>query len=249
MAVSKIFKSSALYISLAVTAAIAAGVLTLQYLGDTEKRVIKSYDSVNVMVSKDVLPKGTSLRSALDQGIIEQTQYPLKSRPNGSIEQVDANNENLVALNEVAPGQVLFKANFGTTILGEGDISIPNGKIALTIKLNYESKIGSFIRPGSNIIVFATTNSVGGNSDRQTRTIVRTAVVLAVGTQSASSKIPDKPDSDIANYITLAVNQREAEKLVHASRTMNIYAGLLSENSITFANDGVDDKTIFGSGN
>lgn len=247
MAVSKIFKSSALYISLAVTAALAAGVLTLQYLGDTEKRVIKSYDSVNVMITKDVLPKGTSLKSALAQGIIEQTQYPVKSRPDGSIEQVDKNNESLIALKEVGPGQVLFEANFGTKILGQDDLSIPMGKIALTVKLNYESKIGSFIHPGSNIIVFATTNPTGSNPVRETRTIVRTAVVLAVGSQSAKSNVADKADSEIANFITLAVTQREAEKLIHASLTMSVYAGLLSENSTTFANSGVSDKSIFGS--
>lgn len=245
MAISKIFKSSALYISLAVTAALTAGVLTLNYLSDTEKRVIKSYDNVNVMITKDVLPKGISLKSALEQGIIEQTQYPVKSRPDGSIESVDATNQDLLALTEIGPGQVLFKANFGTKVLAEGDIAIPAGKLAVTVQLKYESKVGSFIHPGSNIILFATTNATGGNTQRVTKTLIRSVLVLAVGTQSASSKTEIAPDSQVANFITVAVSQREAEKLVHAAQSMSIYAGLLSENSNTLAGDGVDDKTVF----
>lgn len=246
MAVSKLFKSSALYVSLAITFALVAGVLTLQYLGDTEKRVIKSYDNVNVLVSKDIVPKGTSLRSALDQGIIEQVQYPVKSRPDGSFEAVDSTNEKLLALSEIGAGQVLFKANFGTKVLAEGDIAIPAGKLAITIQTSYETRVGSFIHPGSNIILFATTNPTGTTGSRETRTLVRNVLVLAVGTQSANSKPSAAPDKQIDNYITVAVTQREAEKIVHAAKTMTIYTGLLSENSTTFADDGVSDKTIFG---
>ena len=93
-------------------------------------------------------PQGRRQRPAHRQG-----HPPAKSVPGDHLKAVDTTNESLLALGDIAPGQYILNSQFGTTPTGRKAISVDPGMVALTITLADASRVGTFLTPGSRIII------------------------------------------------------------------------------------------------
>lgn len=230
------------------------GITSLQaysYLSGADARAIKSFDAVKVLVSVGQITEGVSLGDAQRQGLIETKLFPLNSRPAGSLEEVKATNKDLVAQLTIKPGQVLFTENFDLFKGNTGLLNVPKGQIALTVELNYATRVGNFMLPGARIVIFATSAGQAGVTDRRTVVLLEDIEVLAVGARIARSTetLPVTGESTESNFVTVAVSDRQAEKLIQASQTGTIQAGLLADSTLVTKSSGVTDKNIYSGGN
>jgi pilus assembly protein CpaB len=75
---------------------------------------------------------------------------------------------------------------------------------------------------------------------------------LAAATGDGGAKTSGALASDNAGVtgdtvlVTVAVDQRQAEKLIHAAQTGAIYLALVTDSSKTAPGAGVDNRTVFG---
>ena len=214
---------------LGATLALFALVLIFQYLSNAEDRVLKSFDSVKVLVATESISRGTTLADADARKLIEIRTYPAETTPLSSLQKISTINANQVALMDIAPGQILVSEIFGDRIKPAINFNLPAGKVAITINLTYAARVAAFLKPGVNVALFSTTNEQN-NRVPTTTTVFRSIQVLAIGQQIDPEKPADS--GEIADFVTVAVNYDQASKLIQAIQTSRIYLALLTDSSL-----------------
>src|SRR6478735_8073580 len=148
-------------ITAAVLLAIVGVVAVVLYANGADQRAVASAQPRTVFVSTQSVPAGTTLNDAIAGGLIIETSLPAKSVPAGSLTAVTDDNKNLLALSEIAAGEYIQSARFGTTPQGNQAIRVPNGQLAVTVSLKDPAKVGTFVTPGSHIVLY---NTVGAGT-------------------------------------------------------------------------------------
>jgi pilus assembly protein CpaB len=218
-------------ITAAVLLAIVGVVAVVLYANGADQRAIASAQPRTVFVSAQAVPAGTTLNDAVAGGLVVETSLPAKSVPAGSLTAVTEDNKNLLALSEIAPGEYIQSARFGTTPQGSQAIRVPNGQIAVTVTLSDPAKVGTFVAPGSHIVLY---NTILPSPGSEVHVLFDDVLVIAVG---ATSLTPVQPTGEAtaasnqgATLITLALKPEQAPRLVEAINTPEVqfplYAGL-----------------------
>lgn len=220
-------KRSSVAIRLLFVAAAISAIVSLfllyTYVATAEDRVLKSLDSAKVYVAVSTLAKGTSLNDALSAKTIEQRSYPVQSLPKNSIQEVTPEIGTLVALSDIAPGQILLVEAFGERVSPKVDVNPGAGKVAVTVELGFGAKLGNFLKPGVEVSIYATTATEA--EGRVTKLLFERIQILAIGGQVDG----ETPTSDAAsNFVTFAVNVDEADKLIEAAQSASLYLALPS---------------------
>lgn len=234
-------KNRVLPLVVAFTLAVIAAISVFLYVGSTENRVLAQQQTAQVYVTAEQIPAGRTLQSALDAGQIRLTEVPSQNAPAGSVNVVDVSNGSLMALADIPAGQVVFAQAFGTEQPDASPLEVPEGKAAVTVELADPARVGSFLRPGSQIAVFATIENSADKS-KTTKLLLDRVSVLAVGPTTQPQETTQ--DAGASALITLAVDQTQAEKLIHGTQTGSLYFALLDA-ATKFTNDaGVTDSAM-----
>lgn len=257
-------------LALAVAALLAlcgVGAVVLYAQGATQ-RAVASSQPASVWVSDKLVPAGTTLADAVDKGLVQRTSVPRTSLPAGALGEVTKDNRSLVAVNDIQPGEFVLAARFTTTAVGEQAISVPQGQVAVAAQLSDPAKVGSFVRPGSRIVVFdtyamtatatvkgttetgTTVTSTATDTGQETKVLLPDALVIAVGSTSLSpaedgSAAPAPASGDNTVLVTLALSPDDAARLVHAIQTGKLYAGLRGSDVDIPASTAVSDTSLF----
>lgn len=242
-------------IILAVLLAIIAAALVFFYTRGAEQRVLDEQQPVTVLVTTSTVPRGISLGDAVAGGLAEETQVPADMAPTGALGGVTPENSGLLAINQVNPGQILLATNFASELPDITPVSIPDGLIAIAISLGDVQRVGNFLRPGAEVVIFnsyttgvAPVEGEAATGDLTTRVLVDRALVLGVGeTATAPTTNPDGTTTTQApsSLITLGVDQAEAEKIIQASQTGSLYFGLLGDGTEVVRSNGTTDGNLF----
>jgi len=228
----------------AVVLAILAAVLVFLYTKGADQRVLADQQPVDVLVSSALIPQGMSLGDAVSGGLAEQTQVPGAMNPAGSIAGATPENSALLALNDVTPGQILLSDNFAAQLPDTTSIPVPDGQIAVSFTLADPERVGSFVRPGSEVVIFDT--SASGESGLVTRVLLDRVLVLAVGDSTESGATnADGTTAAPSALLTVGVDQAQAEKLIQAIRTGSLYLGLPGAGTDVVKSQGVGDGNLF----
>jgi pilus assembly protein CpaB len=239
----------------AVVIALVGAVLVLLYARSADQRALAAQSPTDVYVSAADIPAGTSLRDAVRTDLLTQTQVPAASLPAGALTTVDENNAALVALTDIPPGEYVLSAAFGEQALGEQAIQVPAGDLAVSMQLSDPARVGTFVRPGSHLSIFATheedTGGSGGSTTGDgtettssvatgptTQVLLPDVLVIAMG---ASALTPgevqvdengqpvqqeNQQDQEQSFLVTVAVDPEDAARLVHGINNFTLYAGL-----------------------
>jgi len=243
-------------ILLAVLLAVVAAGLVFFWIRGAEQRAVEEQQPVTVLVSTSTIPRGIALGDAVAGGLAQQTQVPANTVPAGAITGVTADNTSLLALSNVNAGQILLSTNFVSELPDISPVAIPDGLMAISIEMGDVQKVGNFLRPGSEVVIFnsysgsGTTDANGNTSsaDLTTRVLVDRAVVLGIGeTASTPATNPDGTPATItpSSLITLGVDQSEAEKIIQASQTGSLYFGLLGNGTDVTGSNGTTAGNLF----
>lgn len=224
---------------LATIFSLFALVLIFQYLASAEERVLKSFDTVEVLVATESISRGTSLKDAESEKLIEVRTYPAKAVPLSSLQEISATAGNLVALIDIVPGQILVSEIFGDRVKPAINFDLPTGKVAITLNLTYEARVAAFLKPGVNVALFAT-SAEQNNRPSSTTVLFRSIQVLAIGQQVDPNESAET--GEVANFVTVAVNYDQASQLVQAIQNSRIYLALLTDSSLVGAQMKIEIK-------
>jgi pilus assembly protein CpaB len=248
----EVMKRPIVPIAIAVLLALLAGVLVFMYTSSVEDRAQEGQQSVSILVSTAVIPLGMTLGDANAGGIVTSSEITEKLKPAGSLSEVTSENAALVAQADIAPGQILMATSFGLAVPVSAPLAVPEGLMAVSIAMEGPGKVGSFLRPGSQVAVFgtvtATATDPGGQPVLSSRVLLDRVLVLAIGDITAASQSSATAESWQNTLVTLAVDQTQAEKLVQASRTGSLYMALLADTTTLKPSAGVSEQNLFDQG-
>ena len=144
-----------LAVFVAVVLAVVGAGLVIVYASNADKRAIAEAQPTTVWVAQKLIPSGTTLKDAERTKLIAETEVAAKAVPAGALKDINADNNALLALSDVQPGEYLLAARFGSTPVGEKAIEVPAGMLAVSVELSDPARVGRFVTPGTHIAIYA----------------------------------------------------------------------------------------------
>ncbi|WP_374967937.1 Flp pilus assembly protein CpaB [Terrabacter sp. BE26] len=246
---------------LALLLAAAGGGLVLVYAKNADQRALAGAQLAGVWVAQKLVPAGTTLKAAEEQGLLTHTKVSAEAVPAGALEEINAGNRELLALSDVQPGEYVLAARFGTTPPAEKAIEVPAGKLAVSVQLSDPARVGTFVTPGSHIAIYtsykikalgddARSKKINDNDIKGTSVLLDDVLVIGVGTSALAA--PAKTDGAAAPaanstgvLVTVAVPPGDAAKLIHGVANYTLYAALRGSGVKIDPNQQANDLNLF----
>lgn len=214
------------------------------YVSKADSRAQANEAQKTVLVAKKLIASGTAVNLAKQDGLFGPREMAAKDVPPDTLTDTSSI-KGLTALSDIYPGQPLVRGMFGDTTAATGKLSLPEGKMAMSVELTDPERVAGFVVPGSEVAIFATLKYVGGvkngTEDDFTQLLLPKVSVLGIGQESlrtvsnpdaSSSPSPNAQDKVPVTVLTVAVTQDEAQKLAHAAQVGKLYFALLSPTSV-----------------
>lgn len=256
-----------LAIVVAVLLALAGAALVIVYAKNADQRAVARAQPTKVWVAQKLIPSGTTLKDAQRTELIVQTQAAAKGVPTGALRDINAENNSLLALSDVQPGEFLLEARFGTTPVGEKAIEVPAGKLAVSVELKDPARVGTFVRPGTHIAIFSSykikalgddeaSKRINDNDVHGTAVLLDDVLVIGMGDaalaaperKSADSEGDEKQSKSPSFLVTVAVTPAQATRLIHGITQYELYAALRGSDVKIDPKSQVSDLTVFPEG-
>jgi pilus assembly protein CpaB len=249
---------------LAVILAVIGTIAVLAYVNAARSEVAEGQEAVSVLIANQRIPAGTSGASLRERELVDEVVMPALSVPESALSAVPEELDTLVLTADLQPSQLLLRGMFGPPTMLSGGLTVPENMLAVSVEIEIDQQVAGFVRPGSQISIFNTyaeedTDGDTGTGDgsqenRRTRLLLPRVEVLAVGvygdggvTTTARNGESEDEDSQGTSglVLTVSVDQTDAERLIHATRTGELYLALLTETSEVSPGPGVDGRTLF----
>ncbi|HEX2315751.1 MAG TPA: Flp pilus assembly protein CpaB [Thermomonospora sp.] len=246
-------------ITVVVAVALAAlGSLSVHgYVRTADERALRGQRPVEVLVAARAIPAGTPAARLVPDGYAAARRFPAASVPEGALTGVGDADRDLVLGAGVRAGELIRRALL-VRPGGTQAFVVPDGKIALTVALSDPQRVAGHVVAGSRVAIFLSRRVL--NSDgrprgelTETRLLMSGVDVLAVGPAQPPKDARDKPSfGETTGLVTLAVTQRQAEKLVwsatgpQGAQGTGLYLGLEGGSSrLTETGSGVSSFKVF----
>lgn len=240
-------------IALAIVLALAGTLAVFAYTHNADKRAVAGVRSVPVLIAQKTIPAGTSWKEAGKDGYLAEERLPAISAPSRAVASLSADiPADEVTTGQIAAGQVVVRQMFAQPAAAVGILPIPKEKLALSVSMSDAADVAGFVRPNSEVAIFVTAKlskppatldkgALGGADLYVTKLLIPRVSVLATS-QVAPSDLGKGTGSTSGNkavLLTLAVSQHEAQQIILAQQTAQLYLGLLSDTSKTAPDVGV----------
>jgi pilus assembly protein CpaB len=240
----------------AAVVALLGAAAVMVYANGADARAVASQQPTPVYVVKTLVPAGTTLKDAVQNGLIVKTSVAAKGLPLGALVDVNSGNGGLYSLSDLQPGQYVLAAGFGSKPVGTKAIDVPAGQVAVSINLPDPARVGTFVTPGSRLVLFDSFQSGGGANGSasggiQTRVLLDNVQVIAMGATSLTPSQATKPGDSTGSapaataLLTVAVTPTDAVRLVHGIQTGSLYAALRGTDAKIDLGKVVTQTTLF----
>ena len=251
----------AIAVLLAGLIAVLGAAAVLIYARGADARAVAGAAPRTVYVSEKPVSAGTSLADAVRDRALVKTQVAARAFPVGALAEVTPTNEALVAITDIGVGEYVLASRFGTTPTGRRAIQVPPGQVAVSVRLEDPARVGSFVTPGSRIVIFDTfempaptsspTPTAGNPTQTQaTRVLLGDALVIAMGDTSltpadTNTQNGAQDQTKPTFLVTLALTPLDANRLVHGIQTGALYAGLRGADTTIDPTVQITDYNVF----
>jgi pilus assembly protein CpaB len=253
----------------AIVLAAVGCLAVVAYVRGADRRALAGREAVWTLVATKRIPAGTTGAQIRDGGYAQRVAMPAATVPVDSVEAIDDQLAALAVTADLQPSQLLLRGMFGESTRVSGGLALPDGKLAVSVEMTAAARVAGFVRPGSKVAIFDTFTLRDGKGrvpsgarlsdnyeyNHATRVLLPRVEVLAVGergTTGAATSTPaeagttkDTAKAGLTLLVTLAANQDEAEKLIHASLTGTLSLALLDDTAAIEPGAGVDNNTLF----
>jgi pilus assembly protein CpaB len=193
-----------LLLALAAGGGLALG--TYRYMQNVPVKTV-SMPTRPVVVAAADLELGAQLK-ADDLHVVE---WPASSVPNGAFSTPDE----VVGRGLVMPviqNEPILPMKLAGKDAGSGlPVVIPEGKRAVSVRVNDVIGVAGYVLPGTHVDVLATATPTNSEVDTTTKVVLTNVQVLAAGTKMEQDTEQGKPMA--VNVVTLLVSPDEAERL------------------------------------
>lgn len=234
-------RRSALLLVAALIALVGTALIVL-YVKGVDQRATEGQEMVEVLTASATIETGEDVATAQEAGKFEKSQVRRDDVVEGALTTTSSISDE-VAIGTIYPGEQILAAKFGS--LGDaGTLVIPDDKLAVSVELTDPERVAGFVNPGSEVAIFLSADPVimlpdGGEKSLPpyTRLLLPKVEVIGVGTTSMAAKtITTEAGEEVTEQVprtilTVAVNQKEAEKLIYAARNGDVSFALLTEDS------------------
>lgn len=236
-----------LLIVAALIAVVGAGMVFL-YVQGADDRAKEQQVPVAVLKAVAQIEPGESLADASAAGKIELMDVPTEQKLEGAMDTIGESGA-LVALTRVYPNEQITSSKFGSP--GEQDtLTMPEGRIAISVSVSDTGRVAGFVAPGSKVALFFN-GPVNDGGTEATKILLPEVQVIAVGqttmtTTTATGAEGQRATEDLPlTLFTLAVTQKEAEKVIFAATRGELTFGLLNDDSKIRPGEGVTLSNLF----
>jgi pilus assembly protein CpaB len=234
---------------LAVALAVLGSGAVLVSVNRAEARAVAGQQAVTVLVAGKVIPSGTTAGDA--KASLHEETLPASSVSSDAVAEITPAQETLVTSADLKQGQVLLKSMLVPAAQATGGLTIPEGKVAVTITLCGAEAVAGNVQAGSDVAVFGTivagsTGEISGQPNctgqhkqqigkavGNTRVVIPKVRVIAMGPANQDAKTSGGALSQGAAaqndmlLVTFAASQPEAERLILLTQTSLPYLALL----------------------
>jgi pilus assembly protein CpaB len=193
-----------LLLALAAGGGLAYG--TYNYMQSMQVRT-ESLPTLPVVVAASDLELGAELRP----DDLRVVQWPQNAMPMGAF----SSPEEIVGRGLVMPviqNEPILPMKLAGKDAGSGlPVVIPEGKRAVSVRVNEVIGVAGYVLPGTKVDVLATASPTDKREDMTTKLVLSNVQVLAAGTKIEQDGEQGKPMS--VNVVTLLVTPEESEKL------------------------------------
>jgi pilus assembly protein CpaB len=247
---------------LAIILAVVGTAAVLYYVRTATNTVANGQRAVHILVAKTRIAAGTSGERIRADAMLQDVVMPASSIPTGALSEVPAELDKLVLTADVQANQLLLRGMFGQATRLSGGLDIPEGMVAVSVAVTDPEQVAGYVRPGSQIAIFdffklldPEWKQQSGEDNRATQLLLPRVQVLAVGTFGGTgvtaAQVQQQGDTSKQQQsagqivVTVAVNQLDATRLIHASQTGTLYFALLTDSSDIKPGAGVSNRTLF----
>ena len=234
----------------AAVVAVLGVVLVLAYARGADARAANRFKRVDVLVATGQIAPGESIDAARAAGKVGTAKVAREDLLDGAGADADAL-KGEVALVPIYPGEQLIAAKFGSSAEAAATLPIPPGKMAVSVNLTDAARVSGFLEPGSEVSVFLNgTNPQTGQTF--TRLLLPRVTVLGVGstapvTTTTTDEQGDPTTEELPRtLLTVAVDQKEAQKVLYASSNGELAFALLNgQSKVKSGGAGVTSENLF----
>jgi pilus assembly protein CpaB len=219
-------------VALAV-AALSTALLTL-YVRDAQARADARQDLVQVLVAKQDIPAGTTGQQLLDSGWATLAAIPKAAANPDALSELSAKQRTSHLAAPVYTGEQILRKRL--TQSATSRLAIPEGLVAISVKLDDPARVAGYVEPGSRVAIFATMPEEGGNG---TRLLLDKVDVLEVGANASGDNRGD------GTLMTLAVNEEGARKIIFAQTHGSLYVALINDKSAVGSPESTNAGNLF----
>ncbi|MCY7373805.1 MAG: Flp pilus assembly protein CpaB [Spirochaetaceae bacterium] len=216
------------------------------YVNGISQRAEADYALVEILVATAPIEAGTTAQGAQDLGALELRPFLRKSLAGlPALSDISGVAEK-VAVAPIAAGEPILETQFGNSG-ASSTLPIPDGKLAVSVQLGDPARVAGFVGAGSEVAIFMSTASANRAGDT-TRLLLPKVSVIAAGSTTvvAADDAGGTGEAIPKTLLTLALDQREAQKVVYATQNGQLYLALLSGDAeLSTTDPGVTAENLF----
>ena len=232
-------------ILLIIAAVIAAlgTLLVFLYVRSADARAQESVDAVQVLTAAQPIEAGESYDDALAAGKIVPKGVA-RSQLLANVATSPDSLSGTVALQKILVGEQIVTDKFGANAAeAASPLGIPDNKMAISVNLTDPDRVAGFVNPGSEVAIFVTKTEGGSSATTgaaagpRTKLLLPRVTVLGVGSTTPVTTTTTAEDGTQQTeqlprtLLTLALSQAEAQKVILASKTVDVTFALLTKDS------------------
>jgi pilus assembly protein CpaB len=233
-----------LLIIAAVVAALGT-LLVFLYVRSADARAQDSVDAVTVLTASQPIASGESYQAALDAGKIVPKGVA-RSQLLANVQTSPDALKGTVALQNILPGEQIVADKFGANAADAASpLGIPAKMMAISVNLTDPDRVAGFVNPGSEVAIFVTATNAAQDADpnaptavaAKTKLLLERVTVLGVGSTTPVTTTTTAEDGTQQTeqlprtLLTLALTQDQAQKVILASKTLDVTFALLTKDS------------------
>jgi pilus assembly protein CpaB len=234
---------------LATVVAVIGTALVFVYVRNADSRAIAQFDTADVLTATETIAPGETIEAAQSAGKLKLTSVPQNQILPGALDSTSTLSDQ-VAVTTIYAGEQIIATKFGGQAQGEV-LAIPKGMQAISVDLTDPSRVAGFVNPGSDVSIYHIQSEGDFADPNKVRLLLPRVLVIGVGststvTQTTTTTTGEETTQEVPKtLLTIAVDQRDAEKVIWAYSHGKLAFGLLNEESKTQATAGTGATNLY----
>ncbi|WP_432479805.1 Flp pilus assembly protein CpaB [Nocardioides sp. GXQ0305] len=237
-----------IFLVVAVIVALMGTALVFLYVRGADQRAENRFETVEVLRATQAIEAGESLDDAAAAGKIAMQPVVRDYLQQGYQTSLDPL-AGQFASTAIYPGEQIIESKFDQEVEAEPALSIPKGTVAVSVNLTDPARVSGFVNPGTKVTIFYT--GVPTDGDGISRMLLEEVQVIGVGSTSTTQKTTTNAEGEQTTeelpktLMTIAVDKRDAEKVLYGAANGELAFGLLTDESDVEPGPGITGNTLF----